>query len=67
MMAALHAALRPHVARIFVSLEEVMACGVGVCMGCVTPSVRGMLPICTEGPVFRSEEVFDLGTVVQHA
>jgi dihydroorotate dehydrogenase electron transfer subunit len=66
MMAALHAALRAHVAHIFVSLEAVMACGVGVCMGCVTPSVRGMVPICTEGPVFRSEDVFDVATEVQH-
>jgi dihydroorotate dehydrogenase electron transfer subunit len=61
MMAALHAALRPRVARLDASLEEVMACGVGVCMGCVTPSVRGYVPVCTEGPVFRSDEVFGIG------
>jgi dihydroorotate dehydrogenase electron transfer subunit len=58
MMAALHAALHGRVARIEVSLEEVMGCGVGVCMGCVTPSVRGYVPVCVEGPVFRSDEVF---------
>lgn len=60
MMKALHVALHGRVARIDVSLEEVMACGVGVCMGCVTPSVRGYVPVCTEGPVFRSDEVFGL-------
>jgi len=60
MMRALHQALHGRVARIDVSLEEVMACGVGVCMGCVTPSVRGYVPVCTEGPVFPSHEVFGL-------
>jgi len=33
-------------------------------MGCVTPSVRGFVPICTEGPVFASEDVFDLDAQV---
>jgi dihydroorotate dehydrogenase electron transfer subunit len=70
MMAALHAAVRRHVARVWVSLEEVMACGVGVCMGCVTPSRHGYVPICTEGPVFASDEVLGLEAEVdrvQHA
>lgn len=70
MMAALHATLRPRVARIDASLEEVMACGVGVCMGCVTPSVRGYVPVCTEGPVFKSDDVFGVEVEaghVQHA
>jgi dihydroorotate dehydrogenase electron transfer subunit len=60
MMLALHRAVRERAGRVLVSLEEVMACGVGVCMGCVTPSVRGYVPICTEGPVFDSETVFDV-------
>jgi dihydroorotate dehydrogenase electron transfer subunit len=60
MMAALHAALEGRVSRIDVSLEEVMACGVGVCMGCVVRTTRGYVPICTEGPVFASREVFGL-------
>lgn len=66
MMLALHRALHGRVARILVSLEEVMACGVGVCMGCVTPSVRGYVPICTEGPVFASRDVFDVTLGVAH-
>jgi dihydroorotate dehydrogenase electron transfer subunit len=66
MMAALHAALHGRVARIEVSLEEVMACGVGVCMGCVTPSVHGYVPVCTAGPVFRSDEVFGVGAEAPH-
>lgn len=61
MMAALHRSLRGRVMRVDVSLEEVMACGVGVCMGCVTPSAHGYVPVCTEGPVFASDEVFAPG------
>jgi dihydroorotate dehydrogenase electron transfer subunit len=67
MMLALHRAVRGLAARVLVSLEEVMACGVGVCMGCVTPSVRGYVPICTEGPVFASDEVFDVEMGGVHA
>lgn len=42
-----------------VSLETVMACGVGACLGCV---VAGALPgtqfqVCQDGPVFRAEEI----------
>jgi len=66
MMLALHRALRGRVERVLVSLEEIMACGVGVCMGCVTPSVRGYVPICTEGPVFDSADVFDVQLGVAH-
>ena len=66
MMAALHAALRGRVARLDVSLEEVMACGVGVCMGCVTASVHGYVPVCTAGPVFASDEVFEPDGAVRH-
>jgi dihydroorotate dehydrogenase electron transfer subunit len=35
------------------SLEEPMACGVGVCLGCVVELDDGRLvPSCKEGPVF---------------
>ena len=42
-----------------VSLEEVMACGVGACMGCTvkTTDKRKMVRVCTEGPVFPSEVI----------
>jgi len=47
------------------SLESVMACGYGVCQGCVveTPGHRGhdagpeYIRVCTEGPVFSLEEI----------
>jgi len=42
----------------FVSIEQVMACGVGACMGCAVRSARGgFLRACTEGPVFNSKEL----------
>lgn len=48
--------------RCMVSLEEHMACGVGVCMGCVTElrpenNVRRTARICMEGPVFDAGEL----------
>ncbi len=41
-----------------VSLENSMACGVGVCLGCVTQMRDGsMARVCQEGPVFCADEV----------
>lgn len=36
-----------------VSLENLMACGFGVCLCCVVSTVRGNLCSCTDGPVFN--------------
>jgi len=58
MMKALFDAVHTRVDRVLVSLEEIMGCGVGVCMGCVAPTRHGYVPICTHGPVFPGEEVF---------
>ncbi len=42
----------------FVSVEQVMACGVGACMGCAVKAAGGgYLRACTEGPVFASREL----------
>lgn len=40
-----------------VSLENTMACGIGACLCCVTPTVHGHQCVCTEGPVFNSKEL----------
>ena len=61
MMEALVVAVRGMVREVYVSLEEIMACGVGVCMGCVTRTHVGYVPICTHGPVFRGDEVIGAG------
>jgi len=53
-----------------VAAEELMACGIGVCMSCVLPvvgsdGVTRMVRSCVDGPVFRGEQVRwdDVGTV----
>ena len=61
-------AIRSYAARrqipAWISLEERMACGVGACLGCVCRTVREdahshvhNARICTDGPVFRAEDV----------
>lgn len=35
-----------------VSLENMMACGLGACLCCVEKTVKGNVCVCTEGPVF---------------
>jgi len=52
------------------SVEESMACGIGVCMTCVLPvigddGVTRMLRSCVEGPIFRGDRVrwSDVGTI----
>ena len=51
-------------AKAYISLEEHMACGVGVCLGCVVKTLKkdghsmvNNARICTEGPVFDAEDV----------
>ncbi|MDR0437171.1 MAG: dihydroorotate dehydrogenase electron transfer subunit [Bacteroidales bacterium] len=35
-----------------ISLENMMACGIGACLCCVTKTTEGHKCVCTEGPVF---------------
>jgi dihydroorotate dehydrogenase electron transfer subunit len=53
-----------------VAVEELMACGIGVCMTCVLPvigtdGITRMVRSCIDGPVFRGEQVRwdDTGTI----
>lgn len=55
---------------VFASVEEAMACGIGVCMTCVLPArgsdgVTRMVRSCVDGPVFRGDAVRwdDIGTI----
>lgn len=41
----------------YVSLENMMACGLGACLCCVEKTVRGNVCVCTEGPVFNIDEL----------
>ena len=36
-----------------VSLEKLMACGIGACLCCIVDTVRGNLCTCIDGPVFN--------------
>ncbi|MFC1477931.1 dihydroorotate dehydrogenase electron transfer subunit [Candidatus Margulisiibacteriota bacterium] len=40
-----------------VSLEEMMGCGLGGCVCCVCETKQGYEKVCTEGPVFNSDEI----------
>ncbi|MBG0778083.1 MAG: dihydroorotate dehydrogenase electron transfer subunit [Desulfovibrionaceae bacterium] len=55
---AVQAMARDTGARAQISLENRMACGVGACLGCVTPDADGhRVQVCTHGPVFWSDAV----------
>jgi dihydroorotate dehydrogenase electron transfer subunit len=40
-----------------VSLEKLMACGIGACLSCVVDTVSGKKRVCADGPVFDAREV----------
>jgi dihydroorotate dehydrogenase electron transfer subunit len=40
-----------------IAMEKVMACGIGVCKGCVIKTKQGNATICHDGPVFKGSEV----------
>jgi dihydroorotate dehydrogenase electron transfer subunit len=43
--------------KIYVSLEERMGCGIGMCMGCPVKTIHGIKKVCKDGPIFDLEEV----------
>ena len=40
-----------------VSLENMMACGIGACLCCVEKTTKGNVCVCTEGPVFNIDQL----------
>lgn len=40
-----------------VSLENMMACGLGACLCCVEKTIEGNLCVCKDGPVFNIEKL----------
>jgi len=40
-----------------VSLENLMACGLGACLCCVEKTVNGNLCVCKDGPVFDTKRL----------
>lgn len=61
MLSALWHLAREYEFDLQLSLEKVMACGVGICQGCAIPHARpSELPlrlICQDGPVFNAREL----------
>lgn len=39
------------------SMEEVMSCGLGACLGCSIPTTKGYQTVCHDGPVFDLQEL----------
>ncbi len=40
-----------------VSLEQRMGCGIGVCLGCTIKGKSTYLRVCSDGPVFRAQQI----------
>ncbi len=43
--------------KLYISLEERMGCGIGICLGCIFPGKERNLHICKDGPVVSGVEV----------
>ena len=70
MLRAVTTMARRYDIQVQVAVEELMACGIGVCMTCVLPVVGSdqitrMVRSCVDGPVFRGERIRwdDVGTI----
>ena len=57
MMASVQGFARPRGIRGQVSCEETMACGLGACLGCSTPTEQGFKTVCCDGPTFNLDEI----------
>ncbi len=57
MMMAVAKYARQHGIPCEVSLENMMACGLGACLCCVEDTRRGNVCVCTEGPVFNIDDL----------
>lgn len=44
--------------RLYVSMENRMACGIGTCLVCTCATASGNKKVCKDGPVFPAVEVF---------
>lgn len=57
MMVAVAKAARERHLACEVSLENMMACGLGACLCCVEKTVKGNVCVCKEGPVFNIDKL----------
>ena len=42
---------------VYFSLEEYMGCGIGACKSCAVFTKNGVKHVCTDGPIFRGDEL----------
>jgi len=57
MLKGCHALAQQHNIECYVSMEEMMACSVGACMGCVIMLKEGYARVCKEGAIFKSRDI----------
>ena len=57
MMVAVACYAKAHGIGCEVSLENMMACGLGACLCCVEKTVKGNLCVCKDGPVFNINDL----------
>ena len=57
MMMAVAGYAKKHAIPCEVSLENLMACGIGACLCCVENTIDGHICVCTEGPVINIEKL----------
>lgn len=59
MLRGCHEYAQKHGIQCLVSMEQIMACGVGACMGCAVKVKQelGYARVCSEGPVFNSQDI----------
>ena len=43
-----------------ISLETLMACGLGACLCCAVPTKKGNMRACVDGPVFDTKDLIEL-------
>ena len=55
MLAYIQSVCREAGVKCFLSMEARMACGAGVCLGCVIDTRKGKLRCCKDGPVFDGD------------
>lgn len=46
-------------AKVEISMEAHMACGIGACLGCTVENSEGeFVRVCKDGPVFDAERIY---------
>lgn len=53
----LKAVAASHIEERYISIENRMGCGIGACFACVCKAPDGYVKVCSDGPVFKAEEV----------